>query len=241
LRALLPSVGIVAILAATAYGATRHSPVAPSATPRPGAARPAKPRITEHPDKVEISMSAKFAFAGRGARPRFECHLDGGRWRACQAPVKYTGLASGDHVFSTRVVDRRGRRSRPARFRWTLLEPKPFSIVPRLSGLGVLYPGAPPLALPLAVTNPNPAPIFVTGLRVSVTADPAGCASAENLVLGESGASVVTPLEVPAGGSVDLPAPGVAAPTIGLRDLPVNQDACMGARFPLEFSGSARG
>jgi hypothetical protein len=38
-----------------------------------------------------------------------------------------------------------------------------------------------------------------------------------------------------------LPAVGVAAPTIQLRDLPVNQDACQSASFPLSFSGSARG
>jgi hypothetical protein len=48
-------------------------------------------------------------------------------------------------------------------------------------------------------------------------------------------------LAVPANGSASLPAAGVAAPTIALRDLPFNQDACQGARFPLAFSGRARG
>jgi hypothetical protein len=40
---------------------------------------------------------------------------------------------------------------------------------------------------------------------------------------------------------VTLPAPGVSPPAIQLRDLPFNQDACQGARFPLAFSGEARG
>jgi len=122
-----------------------------------------------------------------------------------------------------------------------LLEPRTFSIAPRLAGLGTLHPGAPPIPLPLVIENPNPVPIFVTSLRVSVLADPAGCAGAENLALSQAGASGAMPLEVPAGGSVSLPATGVSAPTIQLRDLPVNQDACQNARFPLEFSGSARG
>lgn len=232
---------MAAILAAAAFGATRHSPGAPGAAPRPNAPRPPRPKITQHPDKVAISVSTRFAFTGRGTKPRFECRLDGGRWRPCQPPADFTGLAPGSHAFSVRAVGRRGRRSRAARFRWTLLEPKAFAIEPQLSGLGSLYPGAPPLALPVAVSNPNPVPIFVTSLRVSVSANPAGCASAENLALGESGASSTSPLVVPAGGSAALPAAGLPAPTIQLRELPVNQDACQGAQFPLEFFGSARG
>jgi hypothetical protein len=122
-----------------------------------------------------------------------------------------------------------------------VLEPKEFSIVPRLSGLGALYPGAPPQLLPVTIVNPNPVPIFVTGLAVSATVDPNGCASAENLSLVASSASSATPVEVPANGSVSLPAPNASAPSIQLRDLPLNQDACQGARFPLSFSGEARG
>jgi hypothetical protein len=33
----------------------------------------------------------------------------------------------------------------------------------------------------------------------------------------------------------------VSAPRIALRDLPVNQDDCKGAQFPLAFSGEAHG
>jgi hypothetical protein len=144
---------------------------------------------------------------------------------------------------SPQVLGSRGGSPGQARCRsrWTVLAAKDLSIVPDLSGLSALYPGAPPLSLPLTVQNPNPAPILVTGLRVSVGADPAGCASADNLDLGQSNASPSAPLEVPAGGSVRLPAHGVLPPTIQLRDLPVNQDACKNARFPLEFTGSARG
>jgi hypothetical protein len=172
---------------------------------------------------------------------RFGCRLDGSGWRACRSPIDFKGLTSGSHTFSVRTANHRGKTSRSARFRWTLLEPRTFSIAPRLAAFSPLYPGAPPVPLPLVIENPNPVPIFVTSLRVSVIADPAGCAAAENLALSHAGASNATPLEVPASGSVSLPATDVSAPTIQLRDLPVNQDACQNVRFPLEFSGSARG
>jgi hypothetical protein len=194
-----------------------------------------------HPDKLATSTSAKFGFAVRGSKPRFQCRLDGRAWTACQAPVTYSKLTVGGHSFSVRAVGARGRRGKVARLRWRVLEPMAFSIQPQLAGLGPLYPGAPAQALPLTIANPNPVPIFVTNLQVRAAADPAGCASAENLVLSGSSASSAAPLKVPAGGSASLPAPGVSAPSIALRDLPVSQDACQRAQFPLSFSGTARG
>jgi hypothetical protein len=194
-----------------------------------------------HPDKLSTSTSAKFGLAVRGSRPRFQCRLDGRAWTACQPAVAYSKLTFGSHSFSARTVGDGGKRSKIARFRWRVLEPKNFSIEPRLAGLDPLFPGAPAQALPLVVTNPNPVPIFLTTLQVRATADPAGCASAENLILSGSSASNTAPLKVPAGGSAALPAPGVSAPSIALRDLPVSQDACQKAQFPLSFSGTARG
>jgi hypothetical protein len=177
----------------------------------------------------------------RGRHLRFRCRLDGGAWRRCRSHVAFDGLATGAHSFSVRSVGPGGRRSRAARFRWRVLEPMDFSIQPRLEGLGALYPGASPRPLPVTIVNPNPVPIFVTGLRATPTADPLGCKSAANLALTESSASATTPIEVPAAGSVTLPAPGASPPAIQLRNLPVDQDACQGARFPLAFSGEARG
>jgi hypothetical protein len=234
-------VGVLGALAAVAFGAGRHGSRAHQPVPPANVRHPRTPTITAHPDPVATSATAGFAFADRQPKLRFQCRLDGGRWRPCRSPVSFAGLASGSHAFATRAVDRRGRRSRAARFVWQLLEPKRFSIVPGLAALGELYPGAPPQPLPLTVSNPNPVPIFLTGLRVTVTAGPDSCAGAENLALGESGVSDSAPLEVPAEGSVSLPAPGVSAPTIQLRDLPVDQDGCQGASFPLQFTGSARG
>jgi len=239
LGALIGLVAIGAFLAAAALAASRHAGVA-GPEGKAQARRVPKPVFVDHPEAKSPSTSARFDFTVRTPGARFQCRLDRARWQICKPPVFYAGLTTGGHRFSVRALDRR-RHGAARRFRWTVLEAKELSILPDLSGLSTLYPGALPVTLPLTVQNPNSAPIRVTALRVSVAADPPGCPSADNLALGQSNASRSLPLEVPAGGSVHLPAQGVTAPTIQLRDLPVNQDACKNARIPLEFTGSARG
>ena len=245
-RGLLVVFAGLAGLGAVAYAATPHPQgstpgSAPKAERSQGAASLPKPKITMHPDKLATSTNAKFSFAVRAAKPRFQCRLDSRPWSACQAPLSFNKLVAGSHSFSVRSAGARGKHSKAARFRWQVLEPKDFSITPQLGGLGALYPGAAAQALPLTIANPNPVPILVTSLQVRATADPPGCGSAENLVLSGSSASSAAPIKVPANGTVSLPAAAVSAPSIQLRDLPVSQDACQRAQFPLAFSGTARG
>ena len=105
---------------------------------------------------------------------------------------------------------------------------------------GLLYPGAAASRIPLTLTNPNTVVIYVTALAVGVTSEAPGCSAAENLLITQSDASPLSPVVVPAGGSVTLPAQGITAPTIQLIDLSsVNQDPCKGAAFVLRYSGSA--
>jgi hypothetical protein len=250
LAALLVTTGALAAVAYAAIGPGRtegeaasasSSRGAESAAARPGRGRPPRPSITRHPRKMSTSSSARFAFSAARGTPRFRCRLDDAGWRACRSPTSFHGLRIGDHGFAVRAVGASGRQGLATRFRWQRVEPKPFSVEPQLSSLGALYPGAPAQVLPVVLSNPNPIPIFVTGLRVSVSADPVGCDSATNLVLSPSSASPRRPLAVPAGGTVSLPSASVSAPSIALRDLPVNQDACQGARLPLAFAGEAHG
>jgi hypothetical protein len=203
--------------------------------------RPPRPRIGGRPEKVSAAATARFTFSARGRGLRFQCRLDGGGWTGCRSSLTFSGLAAGEHSFSVRALDRRGRRGAAARYQWLLVEPKPFAIEPQLGDLDDLYPGAGAVALPVRLSNPNAVPIFVTSLRVGVSADPPGCESATNLELIPAGASSAAPLVLPAGGTVSLPAAGVSAPAIALRDLPVDQDACQDAEFSLVFSGEAHG
>ncbi len=104
---------------------------------------------------------------------------------------------------------------------------------------GALYPGGPALTIPLTLFNPNPVPIFVTSLTVTVASSPEGCPAEENIRVTQADATAEKPVTVPANTAVKLPAQGVAAPTIELLNLPVNQNACQNASFPLTYSGSA--
>jgi hypothetical protein len=244
MRGMLAVLAGIAGLGAVAYAASPQSPnpgSAPKAERSQETGALPKPKITMHPDKLTTSANAKFSFTVRAGKPRFQCRLDGRSWSACQVPVSFSKLTVGSHSFSVRSAGPRGKHSKTARFRWQVLEPKDFSITPQLGGLAALYPGAPAQALPLVITNPNPVPILVTSLQVRATADPAGCPSADNLILSGSSASSAAPIKVPASGSVSLPTAGASAPSIQLRDLPVSQDACQRAQFPLAFSGTARG
>jgi hypothetical protein len=242
LRVLAGLIGVALALTAMAYAATAphgRGVVDRGAGTGSSGGGPA-PVILRHPARTTLSTRARFRFSGPPRTVRFECGLDGAGWTACSSPVSFRSLERSSHSFRVRAVERGGRRSSAARYRWTVVEPKAFTIAPRLSDLSTLFPGSPAAALPLRLTNPNPVAIAVIRLSVAVRSDPRGCDSAQNLELTPSSASSSHPLRIPAGGSVRVPSQGVLAPTIRLRNLPVNQDACQDAQFPLAFSGVAR-
>jgi hypothetical protein len=206
----------------------------------PTGPRPAAPAIVAHPPAVSTSAGAFFRFRVPRTASRSECKLDRHRWQACRSSVTYTSLPIGRHVFRVRAVAADGRRH-ASRYAWKRVETKPFSMIPDLSGLEPLYPGAAPIALPLRIVNPNPVPIVVTALRVAVANDPTDCDSDSNLELEPSDVSSRRPLRIPAGRTVRVPSKRILAPTIRLRDLPIDQDGCKDVSFPLTFSGTAHG
>jgi len=255
LNALAAAIGFGICLGVVAYAVT---------LPAPGSARPTAstwrallpppariaaaaggsryaPRIVGHPALSATSSSATFRFTEPAGARGFQCRLDRGKWAACHSPVVLDGLSLGRHDFLVRGEGPAGRADESALFPWAVFEPRAVSILPRLSDLSDLYPGAVPVALPVEVVNPNSSPIAVTRLEVSVSRDPPGCPSAENLELIPSNVSSSRPLRLRPGESTWLPSGGILAPAIRLRDLSVNQDACERARFSLAFSGTAHG
>jgi hypothetical protein len=83
----------------------------------------------------------------------------------------------------------------------------------------------------------------VTELKVAI--DPgsshAGCDGASDLAVRQSNTSDgAVSVEIPANSTVTLPAGGASAPILRMRNRPVNQDACKGARFTMRYSGVAR-
>jgi hypothetical protein len=106
------------------------------------------------------------------------------------------------------------------------------------SGADSLRPGV-ATVIRLTLTNPNGVLIYVTGLKVTVSKDPAGCGSQTNLRIVQSSASGSGPIAVPPRGTITL-ATAPLAPQVTLLNLPdVNQDACKGKAFALTYSGSA--
>jgi hypothetical protein len=242
------AVGLL-ILAAASYAAVRPGAgsgperhAAPSTPPKAPAATPvvasgsAALRITGHPRTISTHTTARFRIDAAG-EPRLRCRLDRGRAKPCASSVVYRGLRAGNHSFYV-AAQRQGRRTVRADFGWRVLEPEPFEVEPRPEAVGPLYPGAAPLPIRVLITNPNPVAITVTGLRVAASGGAPGCDPATNVALTAPDLSGAH-LHIPANGSLELPAAGTAAPTIALRELGVDQDACQGAKFDLSFSGSA--
>lgn len=113
-----------------------------------------------------------------------------------------------------------------------------FSI--RGTPAGPLAPGV-ARPLPLVVTNPNDFAIEVTSLTVTVAGGSSrpDCDGRVNVAVRQAGDGGSIRLTVSGGGSVQLPAQGVAAPIVRMRDLPSNQDSCKAARFSLLLDGAA--
>ena len=193
-------------------------------------------RIAEHPPTLSTHRTARFRLVAAG-EPDLRCRLDRGPARPCATNVVYRGLRGGNHTFLV-AAQRPGQHTVRADFGWRILEPEPFEVEPRPSSVGPLYPGATPLPIRVVISNPNDVAISISALRVTATGGAPGCDPATNLVLTAPDLSR-TQLRVPANGSLTLPNAIVAAPTIALRELGVNQDACQNAKFTLSFSGSA--
>ncbi len=231
-------------------GATRK-------TPSGSNQGPARPGFIEVPPASVVGDGYQFRFhvpppaqpAGKGtpvpAGPparrwrRFLCRLDGGEWTDCSSPLVLPDLDPGDHAFAVRALSPGGRQGAAAYYRWSQLQPMAFTVAPQSSSLEDLMPGASAQPLPVRVGNPNPVPIEVTGLTVAVAPDPPGCPADPNFAVTPAALTPTSPLGVPAGGSADVPP--ATAPTLELRELPSDQNACQGATVHLVFSGEARG
>jgi CSLREA domain-containing protein len=84
-----------------------QSPAPPPAGPRRDKTPP-RTEMLGQPKPVSHSRTARFVFASNERRSRFQCSLDGDRFRPCKSPKRYRGLQPGPHVFGVRAIDRAG-------------------------------------------------------------------------------------------------------------------------------------
>ncbi|MFL5833435.1 MAG: hypothetical protein ACJ76B_05600 [Solirubrobacterales bacterium] len=264
-RAIVALAVAVACLGGVAFAATGLDQAKPAAE-KPAAERPRspgdgppRPSLIEVPAAVGVDPDTQFRFhvappqgkpgepaTGTPAQPgarwrRFECRFDGDEWSPCSSPHVLVGLDTGLHSFAVRALNRRDQFGKAAHYRWTQLEPMEFTIDPLFGELPELMPGDPAQQLPVRISNPNPAAIEVTSITVSVTPDRPGCAADPNFAATAAGLTPEAPLAIPPGGSATLPSATAGAPTLALRELPVDQNSCQGASLHLVFSGEARG
>jgi hypothetical protein len=103
-------------------------------------------RITGAPASnvtIAAGSSVRFSFAAGVRGARFQCSLDGRRFRACRSPVLYRGLRVGRHRFAVRAIDRLGRADpTPAR--------RSFRLAVRRAAPGAQTTWAPVNARPLS-------------------------------------------------------------------------------------------
>jgi len=85
--------------------------------------KPPRTRILRQPRKVPEGGVARFAFTANEAGSRFQCRLDGGRFRVCKSPKRYRNLRPGKHVFRVRAIDAAGNVDRtPVKRRFEVLD-----------------------------------------------------------------------------------------------------------------------
>ena len=85
--------------------------------------KPPRTRMLRQSRRIPEGGAARFAFSSNEAGSRFQCSLDGGKFRACKSPKKYRGLRPGKHLFRVRAIDPAGNVDRtPVRRRFEVLD-----------------------------------------------------------------------------------------------------------------------
>ncbi|HST68105.1 MAG TPA: choice-of-anchor Q domain-containing protein [Solirubrobacterales bacterium] len=80
---------------------------------------PPNTRIVSGPPRVTFGQLATFRFNSTESQSRFQCKIDGRRWRGCRSPLRWKVSAGRKHVFKVRAIDRFGNVDlSPARFGW---------------------------------------------------------------------------------------------------------------------------
>ncbi|HLX77262.1 MAG TPA: hypothetical protein VKR27_00130, partial [Acidimicrobiales bacterium] len=102
----------------SAHAVATWTVTAASATqPPPPVTTPPSVTITSGPGSSTSSTSASFSFAANNATA-VSCRIDSGAPAPCTAPVIYTGIASGTHVFT--VTATAGALATSASYSWTV-------------------------------------------------------------------------------------------------------------------------
>jgi uncharacterized membrane protein len=149
------------------------------------------------------------------------------------------GTATGSYSLS--IVGTSGPRTHSTPVTLVVQQTVAFSISGDLTS-AVLSPGSSPQALNVSISNPYPTTLLVSNLGVTVrsaTSQP-GCSGTANYTVSQYSGGY--PLSIPANSTrtlSQLVADSSKWPTLGMLDLPTNQDSCKGATITLDYTGMA--
>ena len=143
-------------------------------------------------------------------------------------------------VFAGTATLDSGATTRSATVTYVVAAGSAFQISGSMSG--ALVPGV-TLPLNLTLTNPNNFDLKVSSLAVSVEerTSNAGCSGTKNLSIAQV-KSARYPITVPASSTRTLEQLGLPQsdwPQVSMLNLPINQDACRGASYNLQYGGTA--
>ena len=105
---------------------------------------------------------------------------------------------------------------------------------------GLLVPGT-SQGIDVSITNPNPSPITVSSVAVTVATDAGSCPVATNFAIVHG---LMANATVPANSTKSLSDLGLAKakwPTVSMLETNANQDGCKGAKLTFAFTGVAAG
>ena len=123
--------------------------------------------ITSYPSDPTTATEATFVFSADARDAVFACSLDGARATSCTSPIRYSGLALGQHKFALTAA--RGRERASLSHTWTIVPP-----APRRQWLVVVVDGAGSvLSSPAGIACPGDClEALADGTRVTLTASP---------------------------------------------------------------------
>jgi hypothetical protein len=202
---------------------------------------PPPPVFTRTPADSTTATKARFTFRDAESGVAFRCRLDVKPLAPCRSHASYKKLSLGAHGFCVRALDKAGNAGPAACSTWLILPGGAlFSIEGSPLPGALLYPGGPAVPVDLVFTNPNPAPITVQSVTVSVTGTSApGCDAGTFTVVQQLRARPT----VPAGSTTSLPDLAVVQadwPQLLMVDTR-DQDACQNATVDLAYTGTATG
>jgi hypothetical protein len=116
-------------------------------------------------DRTIESSALTLRFSADESGTEFTCSLDGAAPTPCDAPVRLTGLALGEHEVVVAGADRAGNASAPARFAFRVRAPEPRPVVDSAPAPTPAPAPAPGVTAPATTSAPAQGTVAVLGAR----------------------------------------------------------------------------